>query len=114
VSPNGCIRTAKAVLEEYGFSIEENARVKGLSGFEHDFDLLARKGERIVCVSVRQANPTKMFAELVKGMDVKHEVIVLVEGEPPPKTLELAHEGRIKIVAFKNSEELTEKLRQLV
>jgi hypothetical protein len=111
---NGYVRTARTVLESLGYNVEEKARVKGFSGFEHDFDLLARKGEKVICMSIRQANPTKMFAEIVKGIDIKHEIVVAVEGEPPPKALEFAREGRIKIIAFKSPEELVEKLRQII
>ena len=97
-----------------GYNVEEKAGVKGLSGFEHDFDLLARKGGKVFCISIREANPAKIFSELVKGIDVKHEIVVAVEGDPPPKALELAREGRIKIIAFKCCDELAEKLRQII
>jgi len=112
--PNEHVRIARTVLESLGYNVEEKARVKGLSGFEHDFDLLARKGGKVLCISIREANPTKMFSELVKGIDVKHEIVVAVEGDPPPKALEFAREGRIKIIAFKSSDELVEKLRQII
>jgi hypothetical protein len=45
---------------------------------------------------------------------VKHEIVVAVEGEPPPKALELAREGRVKIIAFKSPEELAEELRKVL
>ncbi len=111
---NGHLHVARTVLESLGYNVEEKVRVKGLSGFEHDFDLLARKGEKVICVSIRPANPTKLFSEIVKGIDIKHEIIVAVEGEPPPKALEFTRESRIKIIAFKNPEELVKKLRQTI
>ena len=114
MTSDGFVSTARVALEEIGFSVEESARVRGLSGFEHSFTLLARKGERVVCVSIVKANPLSIFAEIAKGVDVKHEIVIAAEGEPPPKALELAREGRIKILAFKSSEELAEKLKQIL
>jgi len=111
---NGYVRIARMVLESLGYNVEEKARVEGLSGFEHDFDLLARKGEKTICVSIRPVNPTKLFSEIVKAIDIKHEIIIAVEGEPPPKALEFTRESRIKIIAFKNPEELVKKLRQTI
>jgi hypothetical protein len=35
-----------------------------------------------------------------------------VEGEPPPKAIELSHKGRIRVVAFKSCEELAEELKK--
>jgi sulfur carrier protein ThiS len=106
------IASARAVLEELGFAVEEGVRVKGLSGFEHSFALVARRGERVVCVSLVKANPTRIFAELAKSLDVPHEIIVAVEGEPPPKAIELSHKGRIRVVAFKSAEELVKELKK--
>ena len=108
------IGSAKTALKELGFAVEENARVKGLSGFEHSFTLAARKGGRVVCVSIVSSNPVSVFAELAKGVDVKHEIVIAVESEPPPKALELACEGRVKVIAFKSPEELAEELRKVL
>jgi len=104
--------SARKVLEELGFAVEENARVRGLSGFEHGFALVARKGERVVCVSIVKANPTSIFAEVVKGLDVPHEIVVAAEGEPPPKAVELSRKRRVQIIAFKSAEELAEELKK--
>jgi hypothetical protein len=104
--------SARKVLEELGFSVEEGARVRGLSGFEHGFALVARKGDRVVCVSIVRANPTSIFAEVAKGLDVPHEIVVAAEGEPPPRAVELSRKGRVKIIAFKSAEELAEELKK--
>jgi hypothetical protein len=99
-------------LEGLGFSVEERARVRGLSGFEHSFALVARKGGRMVCVSIVHSSPASILAEVAKGFDVPHEIVVAVEGEPPPKAIELSRKGRVKIVAFKSGEELAEELKK--
>jgi len=104
--------SAKAALEELGFSVEEGVRVRGLSGFEHGFALVARKGERVVCVSIVNASPASIFAEVAKGLDVPHEIVVAAEGEPPPKAVELSRKRRIQIIAFKSAEELAEELKK--
>jgi hypothetical protein len=106
------LRAAKAALEELGFSVEEGARVKGLSGFEHRFDLLARRGARVICVSIAEANPLSLLAELAKGLDVEHEVVVAAEGGAPREAPEPAR-GRVKVVAFRSSEELAEELKRI-
>jgi hypothetical protein len=99
-------------LEELGFAVEEGVRVKGLSGFEHSFTLVARRGDRVVYVSIVKADSSKNFAELAKGLDVPHEIIVAAEGEPPPKAVELSRKRRVKIIAFKSAEELAEELKK--
>jgi len=105
------LRAAKAALEELGYSVEEGARVKGLSGFEHRFDLLARRGARVICVSIRGADPAEVLAELAKGLDVEHEDVATAEGDPPREP-EPA-KGRVKVVAFRSSEELAEELKRI-
>jgi len=108
------IAAVKTTLEGLGFLVEMSISAKGLSGFEHRFDLAARKGSRVVYLSVKPANPMSLLAEVVKGFDVKEEIIIAAMGEPPPRAVEISKEGRVKIVPFKSAEELVEKLKQIL
>ena len=57
------------------------------------------------------ADPAEVLAELAKGLDVEHEVVVAVEGGAPRAPGPA--KGRVKVVAFRNCEELAEELRRI-
>ena len=107
------IAAVKAVLGNLGFRVEEGVTVNGLSGFVHSFDLAARKGGRVVYLSVKPANPLSLVAEVAKSVDVKEEVIIAVVGELA-QSVDPSKGGRVRVVPFRSAEELAEKLKQML
>ncbi|MEM0345314.1 MAG: hypothetical protein QW189_05325 [Thermofilaceae archaeon] len=96
----------KAALEAAGFAVIEG-KVRGFSGYLHEFDLAVEGRGRRVYVSLRPAEPSALLAELAKALDVGEDVVIAVLGGalsvPPPR-------GRIRLVSAEDIGELEEKL----
>jgi len=79
----------------------------------HSFDLAARKGGRVVYLSVKPANPLSLVAEVAKSVDVKEEVVIAVVGELAQR-VDLSKDRRVRVVPFRSIEELAEKLKRIL
>ncbi|MCS7105296.1 MAG: hypothetical protein NZ954_07005 [Thermofilaceae archaeon] len=111
-SENEYVQSATAVLEELGFKVYLNAAVEGLSGLVHVFDIVARKPDRIVYVSVKPSTPLNILAEVAKSLDVKGEVFIAAVGEVD-RGMRVDYNGkRLKIVDVKSPRDLADKLRE--
>jgi len=99
-------RELKAALEAAGFAVIEG-KVRGFSGYLHDFDLAVEGRGRRVYVSLTHAEPLALLAELAKALDVGEDVVIAVLGGalsvPPPR-------GRVRLVAVEDIGELEGKL----
>ncbi|MEM2410739.1 MAG: hypothetical protein QXL64_09730 [Thermofilaceae archaeon] len=99
-------RGIRGVLEAAGFAVIEG-KVRGFSGYLHEFDLAVEGRGRRVYVSLTHAEPSALLAELAKALDVGEDVVIAVLGGapsvPPPR-------GRVRLVAAEDIGELEEKL----
>ncbi|MEM0223764.1 MAG: hypothetical protein QXJ99_05135 [Thermofilum sp.] len=96
----------KAALEAAGFAVIEG-KVRGFSGYLHEFDLAVEGRGRRVYVSLRPAEPSALLAELAKALDVGEDVVIAVLcgalSVPPPR-------GRIRLVSAEDIGEPEGKL----
>ncbi|MEM1909835.1 MAG: hypothetical protein QXH81_09190 [Thermofilaceae archaeon] len=99
-------RRIRGVLEAAGFAVIEG-KVRGFSGYLHDFSFAVEGRGRRVYVSLRHAEPLALLTELAKALDVEGEVVIAVVGGalsvPPPR-------GRVRLVAAEDIGELEGKL----
>ncbi|MEM0023583.1 MAG: hypothetical protein QXJ38_02175 [Thermofilaceae archaeon] len=99
-------RGIRGVMEAAGFAVIEG-KVRGFSGYLHEFDLAVEGRGRRVYVSLTHAEPSALLAELAKALDVGEDVVIAVLGGapsvPPPR-------GRARLVAAEDIGELEEKL----
>jgi len=105
------LRAAKAALEELGFSVEEGAR-EGPERLRAPLRPPGAQGREGRLRIDRGSEPLSLLAELARGLDVEHEVVVAAEGGAPREAPEPAR-GRVKVVAFRSSEELAEELKRI-
>jgi len=107
------VSAVKAALEGVGFEVLVNAVVEGVSGLKHPFDIIARKRDRLVCVSIKPPDPVLSLLEMAKSMDVRGEVFVAILGNPQELPREF-NGKRFKMFSVKTPKELAEKLRELL
>jgi len=108
------VSAVKAALEGVGFEVLVNAVVEGVSGLKHPFDIIARKRDRLVCVSIKPPDPVLSLLEMAKSMDVRGEVFVAILGNPPQELPREFNGKRFKMFSVKTPKELAEKLRELL
>ncbi|MEM4805718.1 MAG: hypothetical protein QXX25_06515 [Thermofilaceae archaeon] len=108
------VSAVKAALEGLGFEVLVNAVVEGVSGLKHSFDIVARKRDRLVCVSIRSPDPVLLLLEMAKSMDVRGEVFMAILGNPCGGLPKESNGKRFKMFSVKTPKELAEKLRELL
>ncbi|MEM2293615.1 MAG: hypothetical protein QXX41_10110 [Nitrososphaerota archaeon] len=100
------IRAAEKAAEKAGFTPELKGRVKGLSGLEHGFDLVLRKGERTVALDVVLGGLTA--PALTKLYDAPSVTpIIAVTPSAPTEVKALAAKRKAVLVEAETPEELS-------
>lgn len=108
------ISASKTALESIGFEVYVDCTVEGLSGLKHSFDIIARRSNRMVYISLRNPNPMELLIETAKSMDVRGEFLVAILGDLPQE-LPLKFNGqRFKMLPVKSPEELAIRLKKLL
>jgi len=104
------IRVAEKAAEKAGFTPELKGRVKGLSGLEHGFDLVLRKGENTVVLDVvlGGAAGSLTASALAKLYDVSSVTpIIAVTPSAPAEVKALAARRKAILVEAETPEELS-------
>ncbi|MEM2533551.1 MAG: hypothetical protein QXK12_05970 [Candidatus Nezhaarchaeales archaeon] len=104
------IRAAEKAAEKAGFTPELKGRVKGLSGLEHGFDLVLRKGENTVVLDVvlGGAAGSLTASALAKLYDVSSVTpIIAVTPSAPAEVKALAARRKAVLVEAETPEELS-------
>jgi general secretion pathway protein E len=103
-------------LQKRGFEVSEEARLKGRSGVEHTFDILAQKDDgfirykMVVCITSAGGLDTEVqtifdFANKAYDTGISNRLIVTAQ-EATAEARQLANKQRIKVIDRKDIEEL--------
>ena len=99
------------LLEEEGYEVETGGALAGSSGLIHAFDLVASKGNRVVCFDY-VGDLESLLEILAKALDVDHVEIYAVSRADAAKLLPLALESnKPKFLLFESEEELASKVK---
>ena len=102
----------KSFLEKHGFSVEHRGSLRGASGIVHVFDLVAVKGDTVLCFDFACADEDSVLRAAVKAMDVRGARVFLLLDQACPSNAPVSLEGkvRVSIVFFEGTEDLLEKV----
>lgn len=114
------VRAIKEFLVLYGFEVATDYRVDGVSGYNHRFDMFARRGELKVLIDIPE-DVFGVLASVAKRVDVhgfdflilaRRDVIrgILPEVEVPEGGLL----KRATIIVFDDIEDLLHRMREYV
>ncbi|RLE81944.1 MAG: hypothetical protein DRJ51_02685 [Thermoprotei archaeon] len=106
----------KVLLEEHGFSVEFNGILRGFSGVDHTFDLIASKRKELLCFDLANPDVFSFLRCFSKAIDVRNARIFILVNEcnrrmVPEGIVELEH---LKLIVFKDLEDLVDKIRPLI
>lgn len=74
------LRRVEGLLTERGFSIDLQTKIKGKSGVEQSFDIVARKGNNVILLDASPwGNPNDLISLLGKKMDVDSNSVILLD-----------------------------------
>ncbi len=106
---------AASLLRSRGFSVNLNVRVRGLSGFLHEFALLAEKGIFALLLDFAE-KPLDILAFLAKSIDVRgyNTIIAVREDVLAELAPTLGGYARGDIIAYKDAEDFERKLAQVL
>ena len=109
-------------LESDGYQVTAGARIRGKSGIEHTFDVLAQNDDGItkrviaICIVMsgdKEAEASAVFNFANKAYDagIKDRVLIAVP-RVDPETKQLAEKQRIKVIDEEKRESLLSQMRQ--
>ena len=109
-------------LESDGYQVTAGARIRGKSGIEHTFDVLAQNDDGItkrviaICIVMsgdKEAEASAVFNFANKAYDagIKDRVLIAVP-RVDPETKQLAEKQRIKVIDEEKIESLLSQMRQ--
>ena len=106
---------AESLLRSNGFSVSPRARVRGLSGFLHEFALLAEKGTFALLLDFAE-KPLDILAFLAKSIDLRgyNTIIAVREDVFAELASTLGGYARGNIIAYKDAEDFERKLVQVL
>jgi hypothetical protein len=104
---------AESLLKLKGFSVNRRARVRGLSGFLHEFALIAEKGTFTLLLDFAEKT-LDILAFLAKSIDLKgyNTIIAVREDVFAELAPILGGYARGNIIAYKDAEDFERKLEQ--
>lgn len=107
------VARAESALRSKGFSVSRRARVRGLSGFLHEFALLAEKGVFTLLLDFAD-KPADILAFLAKSMDLRGYNTIVAVKEEVLAELEPTLRGyaRGNMIVYKDPEDFERKLSQ--
>lgn len=104
---------AERVLRSKGFTVSQRARVRGSSGFLHEFALLAEKGVFALLLDFAE-KPLDILAFLAKAIDLKGYITIIAAREDLLAEIAptLGGYARGNIIVYKDAEDFERKLLQ--
>jgi rubrerythrin len=93
------LRQLEKIIQNKGYTVELNAKIKGRSGFEQTFDLIAKKGDETILLDVSSwGNQNDLIALLGKKMDVESNAVILIDLAGNPNLTILAKPYNITVL----------------
>ncbi|RLE82576.1 MAG: hypothetical protein DRJ51_01050 [Thermoprotei archaeon] len=113
--------TIKDFLERKGFNVKINGRIVGFSGIEHSFDVVASKGNLVVCFDLVDPNINSFIELWGKVMDVSHaRIFVVCEEESYRRVpdeaglLNFDKIENVKVLSLRDLNSMLEKIGSIV
>lgn len=114
------LSTVARVLSEEAFSVTRNVSVEGLSGYNHVFSFLARKGDKTLLIDVAH-DIFSFLASLAKRIDIpEYRFLVIVKERVIKKVLPDIVDWRpeslenVTVISYNGPDDLQEKLHSLL
>lgn len=106
----------KSFLESLGFSVEVGGSLRGVSGIAHVFDLVAVRGDTVLCFDFAEAGENLVLRAMAKTIDIRRaKIFLLLDQSYAGSGLEsLEGGGRLSVVFFESVEDLLEKISSAV
>jgi hypothetical protein len=93
------LRQLETIIQNKGYTVELNAKIKGRSGFEQTFDLIAKKGDETLLLDISSwGNQNDLIALLGKKMDVESSSVILIDLAGNPNLVTLGKPYNIKVL----------------
>lgn len=108
------INEIKSKFLKSGFLVQEFSRIKGISGVEHETDLIIKKAKKmfIVTITNNQNFKNKFLKNIVIAMDTKKKVF-LINNEKFKREYEKFKNKTIqnvKVIEFKNVQDCVNQI----
>jgi len=105
-------RILRDFLEKRGFDVRLNGTLVGYSGVKHKFDLVALKGDLTLCIDYTGFDIVSFLKVYLKAVDVDYARIFLLVEEKFRECIpsELTETRKLKLVLFKDHEDLISKM----
>lgn len=118
----GTVLTIRSFLESSGYKVESPGVIRGTSGVDHRFDILASKGEdKKFVIAIEQAEKDKTLGEqpvitlFANVYDIGNTPAYLVAIPGLDKTAtQLATMYKLTVIEAKDSEDAAEKLKRIL
>ena len=105
------IAVVKKLLKREGFEVEIGGALKGSSGLVHIFDIVASRGELMLCFDY-VSDLESLLKVLGKTLDVDHVRVYAVSEAGTAKLLPIAFESeRPRFLLFEDERDLASKVR---
>jgi len=108
--------TLKRFLEEKGFSIEFNRALRGSSGLEHVFDIVATREGTILCFDVINPSEISVLSSLGKAIDVSYvQFFLLCKNVQSAKLPDILRDiDALEAIIYSDVEDLLRKLDNIL
>ncbi|RLE85001.1 MAG: hypothetical protein DRJ96_02365 [Thermoprotei archaeon] len=105
----------KRLLEEEGFKVEFGGVVKGESGYEYKFDVVAWREGRRICLDFAGPEKGTLLLAMAKALDVKDSDFLILVKRAPPRLVEMLRGcSSFKAIPYERLTDLLESLRRHV
>lgn len=113
------IKIVSEFLTSKGFSVNIDFRVRGVSGFEHNFDIFAQRGELKLLIDVLESS-IDIVSSLAKRVDIRdYQFLILAERSIVgiPREVESSRSSEMfesGLITYDDVRELCEKLERFL
>lgn len=109
-------RALKSFLEERGFTVWLDKALKGFSGTEHVFDVVAVKGDTVVCFIFSGGDENQALCSAAKAIDFEHTRVFLLLSETQTREVPeyLKRIKGLEVVFYRDIKDLLRKIDSLM
>ena len=114
-SKTNILRQLEKIIQTKGYTVELNAKIKGKSGLEQAFDLIAKKGDEIMLLDVSSWGNQKDLTELLgKKTDVRSSSVTLIDLTGNQNLVALGKLYSIAVLDGRDGEKLGEAISRIL
>jgi len=112
------IKVAKKVrffLERKGFNVLSPGFLKGSSGVEHNFDIVAVKRNRMLCIDIQKNDPyMDCLSAYLKAIDISEKKVIFVCRKEVQNLIPRDLLDHLDLILYSDTENLLEKLNEKI